>query len=139
MINKDRIVPITATDLLTLIYTEQAINESKFALATTNKVGCFDIQSNPADASAYLCAEPVKEMNISSALTTPIIFIPDYDFKGITVDGNPAALGTGSDDIIADGVSLYTAIYDGANSVLMILNHSAVGETGESIDATPQA
>lgn len=139
MINKDRIVPITATDLLTLIYTEQAINNSKFALATTNKVGCFDIQSNPADASAYLCAEPVKEMNISSALTTPITFIPDYDFKGITVDGNSATLRPDSDSIIADGVSLYMVVYDSGDSALLILNYSAVGETGESIDATPQA
>lgn len=139
MINKDRIVPIQAIDLLTLIYTEQAINDSKFALATTNKVGCFDIQADPDNAAAYLCAEPVKEMNISSSLTTPINFIPDYDFKGITVDGNPATAGTGSDDIIADGVSLYMVVYDSVTSTLMIMSYSAVGETGESIDATPQA
>lgn len=138
MINNDRIVPIQAIDLLTLIYTEQGINSSKFALATTNKVGCFDIQTDP-DAGSYLCAEPVKEMNISSSVTTGIYFIPDYDFKGITVDGNPAALITDSDDIIADGVSLYLVSYDGGEAALDIVSFSAVGNSGTTVDATPQA
>ena len=38
-----------------------------------------------------------------------VYFIPAYDFAGFTVDGAAATIADGSDEVDADGSSLYTA------------------------------
>lgn len=137
MINKDRIVPVTATDLLTLFYAYQAASGSKYVLATTSEIGVYDFQT--AASGSVLCSEPVKKMNIGSAFEGDIYFIPDYDFEGITYNGAAATLDSDGDEIIADGASLYVVFYDTDKSAVSVQDLSAVGKTGKSVDATPQA
>ena len=141
MINKDRIVPVTATDLLTFFYTVQASAGDKYVLATTSEIGVYDFQTSLGGnySSNYICSEPVKKMNIGSAFQGSIYFIPDYDFEGITYNGTAAALDPEGDEIIADGASYYVAYYNTDASAVTVMNFSAVGKTGAKIDATPQA
>lgn len=140
MINKDRIVPVTATDLLTLFYTINSIaaNGNKYVLATTSKIGVYDFQATGL-ANSIICSEPVKKMNIGLGFQGSIYFIPDYDFEGITYNGAPAVFNSETDEIIADGASCYLAFYDADKSAVGVINFSAVGKTGITVDATPQA
>jgi hypothetical protein len=135
MINKDRIVPVQATDLLTLMYSAKGVSGAKYALASTNIKGVYDIQTNPVDTGAILCDEPVKKLNLASTLTVDVVMIPDFDFEGLTVDGSAATIS--GDAIVGDGSSIYDLFYE--SGTVTVTNCSAVGETGESIDATPQA
>lgn len=137
MINKDRIVPVTATDLLTLFYAYQAASGSKYVLATTFEIGVYDFQT--AASGSVLCSEPVKKMNIGSEFGQTVYFIPDRDFEGITYNGADATFDSEGDEIIADGASLYAVFYDTDKSAVSVQDLSAVGKTGAKIDATPQA
>ena len=113
MINKDRIVPITKTDLLTVYGTMLKIaSVSVTALETTATDGTFVI----ASASGTVIAnEPVKSLEITSGTSATIYFVPAYDFKGFTIAGSPVTpTGTTVDP---DGVTLYTATLSGGNAI----------------------
>lgn len=111
MINTDRIVPVVATDLITLyglILKQDTTNNSTLDKLEADEIGEFQITSG---SKPLLCNEPAKVIDIdataSSVSACTVYFVPAYDYKGFTVDG-AAATPTGSVD--ADGRSLYKAV-----------------------------
>lgn len=110
MINNDRIVPVTATDLLSiygLILLQNSNNSGLTKLEALDTDGSFQITSGSAPLIAN---EPVKTCDIdattSSVSACTLYFVPAYDYTGFTIDG-VAVTPTGS--VEADGRTLYKA------------------------------
>lgn len=107
MINDKRIVPVQATDLLSLISTILAIASVTVTKLVASGIGMFTVSSA---ATALLAAEPAKKINITSAVSAATIyFIADYDFEGIFLNGVDADV---TDDVSADGRTLHKAVLD---------------------------
>lgn len=112
MINSDRIVPVTATDLITLygliLKQDTTNNSSLAALNALDVEGDFKITSGSAP---LLASQPAKSIDIdataSSVSAATIYFVPAYDYKGFTIDG-VAITPTGT--VTADGSTLYKAV-----------------------------
>lgn len=112
MINKDRIVPIQAIDLLTnygLILKMDTTNNSSLAkLDAIDTDGSFQIKSGSVP---LIASEPVATCDIdataSSVSACTLYFVPAFDYKGFTIDG-AAVIPTGS--VEADGRTLYKAV-----------------------------
>lgn len=112
MINNDRIVPVSAIDLISLyglILKQDTTNNSSLAkLDAINGAGEFKITSGSAP---LLASEPVSACDIdattSSVSACTLYFVPAYDFKGFTVD---KATATVSGTVVADGRTLYKAV-----------------------------
>lgn len=113
MINDNRIVPVTATDLLTLYGNILTIaGTSVTALTTDTTDGSFTI----ASASGTVIAnEPLASCEITAGTSATIYFIPAYDYSGFTIAG--AAVTTTGDTVEADGRTLYTATLSGGNAI----------------------
>lgn len=105
MINQDRIVPITKTDLLTAYGTMLKIaSVSVTALDAVDTAGDFEQTTNSA---TVICSEPVKSLNFGSSVTAATVyFVAAYDFKEFTKTG---ATLTVTGDVEADGSTLYSA------------------------------
>lgn len=105
MINNDRIVPVTKTDLLTLYGTVlKAASVSVTALNASDSEGNFSQATNSA---TVICSEPVKTLNFGSSVTAATVyFIAAYDYKGFTKD---SATLTVTGEVDADGSTLYSA------------------------------
>lgn len=111
MINNDRIVPVSAIDLITLyglILKQDTTNNSSLAALDASDPGVFQIKSGSAP---LLADEPAVTIDIdataSSVSACTVYFVPAYDYKGFTVDGS-AITPTGS--VSADGRTLYKAV-----------------------------
>lgn len=112
MINKDRIVPVQATDLITLyavILKQDTTNNSTLAkVDAANAEGDFAIT---AAATPLICSEPAKSIDLAAAVTSATIyFVPTYDFVGFSLAGVAEEPAAGSVDIDADGNTLYKAV-----------------------------
>ena len=109
MINTDRIVPVTATDLITLygLILKQASANATLAKLEADAIGEFTVKSGSAP---LIASEPVKKIDIdataSSVSSATIYFVPAYDYAGFSIDGT-AVTPTG--DVVADGRTLYVA------------------------------
>ena len=105
MINQDRIVPVTKTDLLTLYGTIlKAASVSVTALNASDVEGNFAQDTNSA---TVIASEPVKSLLFGSSVTAATVyFIPAYDYKGFDKTG---ATLTVTGDVDADGATLYSA------------------------------
>ena len=110
MINKDRIVPVQATDLLSLYGLILNMDSNNSTLA---KLDALDVDGNfkvTSGSAPLLCSQPAETIDIdataSSVSSATIYFVPAYDYKGFSIDGS-AVTPTGSVD--ADGVTLYKA------------------------------
>lgn len=110
MINTDRIVPVQATDLISLyglILLQDSNNSGLTALDASN-IGEFQITSGSAP---LIADEPAKVIDIdataSSVSACTVYFVPAYDYKGFTVDGS--AVATAGATVNADGRTLYKA------------------------------
>ena len=89
MINKDEIVAITKSDLLSMYATicnsVLFFNDSSTATILHGVNGHFEID---ADATGHLITDaPVKSLDISSSSNAIALFVADYDFEGFLVDG----------------------------------------------------
>ena len=111
MINKDRIVPVQATDLLSLYGLILKMDSNNSTLA---KLDALDVDGNfkvTSGSAPLLCSQPAETIDIdataSSVSSATIYFVPAYDYKGFLIDGS-AVTPTGSVD--ADGVTLYKAV-----------------------------
>lgn len=111
MINTDRIIPVSAIDLLSLyglILKQDSNNSSLAKLEALDTEGSFQITSGSAPLIAN---EPVATCDIdataSSVSACTLYFVPAYDYKGFTIDG-AAVTPTGS--VEADGRTLYKAV-----------------------------
>ena len=111
MINKDRIVPVQATDLLSLYSVILKMDSNNSTLA---KLAALDVDGNfkvTSGSAPLLCTQPVETIDIdataSSVSAATIYFVPGYDYKGFTIDG-VAVTPTGN--VEADGRGLYKAV-----------------------------
>ena len=111
MINTDRIVPVTAQDLISLyaiILVQNSNNSSLAKLDAIDVAGDFQIKSGSAP---LIASEPVKSCDIdataSSVSSATFYFVPAYDYEGFSIDGVKVT-PTGSVD--ADGRTLYKAV-----------------------------
>lgn len=104
MINKDRIVPVMATDLITLYGNILTIAGETVAAVQAINPGEFVVDDATTD---LLAAEPVKTMDFAEDVTAATVyFVADYDFAGFTLNGTAATV---SGDVDADGCTLYKA------------------------------
>ena len=110
MINEDRIVSVTKTDLLSLYGVILKVANVDVAKLDATATGTFKISS--ALTTDYVLAdEPVKSLDIASTVTSAsIYFVPAYDFEGFTVGGASATIASASVDVEADGNTLYLAV-----------------------------
>lgn len=105
MINTDRIVPVLATDLITLYGTIMKLAGTSVTAVQADTPGEFALTSGSGN---LLAAEPVKTLDFGSGVTSAVLyFVPAYDFAGFTVAG--AAVTPSGDEVNADGATLYTA------------------------------
>ncbi len=110
MINTNRIVPVTAQDLISLYATILVQNSSNSSLEALQpeSMGEFVVDDNNA---LVLASEPVKSIDIdataSSVSACTVYFVPSYDYKGFSIDGSAV---TPSGDVVADGRTLYKAV-----------------------------
>lgn len=109
MINNNRIVPVQATDLISLyavILKQDTTNNSTLAkVDAANAEGDFAIT---AASTPLICSEPAKSIDLAAAVTAATVyFVPAYNYKGFTLAG-VATTPTGTVD--ADGATLYKAV-----------------------------
>ena len=111
MINKNRIVPVQKTDFLSLIGTILKLHGTSFAVIQSSDVaGTFSVTGSGA-AGNKLAAQPVKTLDFASGVTGgTVYFVAAYDYAGITVAGSAATIADGSDTVIPDGITLYSAV-----------------------------
>ena len=111
MINTDRIVPVTATDLLTLYGTVLKIANVSISAVDAAHPGVFELTSGSGN---LLASEPVKSLDFGNDVSSAVVyFIPAYDYKGFSVAGT--AVTTSGADVDPDGRTLYTATLSGGN------------------------
>lgn len=104
MINTDRIVPVMATDLLTLYGNILTIAGVTVAALQATSVGVFELTT--AASGNQLAAEPVETLDFAEGVSTATVyFIPALNYSGFTIAG--AATVTG--EVNADGSTLYKA------------------------------
>lgn len=113
MINSNRIVPVTKTDLISLygVILMQASGNSGLAkLVSTDIAGDYQIKTNNG---VLLADQPVVSCDIdataSSVSACTLYFMADPAFTGFTIDGVAETPADGSVDVVADG-SLYKAV-----------------------------
>ena len=111
MINKERIVPVKRTDLLTLIGTVMALIGTSYAVLKSSDVeGDFTVTGSGA-AGNKLCDQPVKSLDFASGVTGgTVYFVPDYAYEGVKIAGVAAVPAEGSADVDANGADLYKAV-----------------------------
>lgn len=108
MINKDRIVPVTATDLLSLLSTVLSIANVSYTVAEADAAGDFTLAATLNSGTA-LCSEPVKHVNFASGISAiTVYFIAAYDYEGFAINGTET--DTAGADVEADGRTLYKAV-----------------------------
>lgn len=112
MINPDRVVPITRTDLISLYALIVGSNDTLTVVDAVDADGNFEVSEVPDEGSLF-ASEPVSTLDLPSGeYSVGVYFVPAYDYAGFTKDGE-AVNTTG--DVEANGVSLYLASYaDGA-------------------------
>lgn len=122
MINKDRIVPVTKTDLLTLLGTVLGLIGTSYTVLTADTVnGDFDLTGSGAVGNK-LCAEPVKALNFHTGVTSgTVYFVAAYDFEGITFHEGTATFNSSNldnDDVKKDASTLYKAVLSSSTITL---------------------
>lgn len=119
MINTDRIVPITAVDLITMygLILKLAASTAPTALAATDTAGDFTVSTNSA---TLLANEPVKSLNFGSDVTAgTVYFVAAYDYTGFSINGT--ATTTAGATVEPDGRTLYSAtLADGTVTIAKV-------------------
>lgn len=111
MINTDRIVPVTAVDLISLyglILKQNSNNSGLVALDATNP-GEFEVASTAG--SVLIADEPVETVDFATGYSAgTVYFVPAYDYVGFSINGTAVTPESDSDDVVADGRTLYKAV-----------------------------
>ena len=126
MINKDRIVPITAVDLISmygLILLQDSNNSGLTALDAKTTDGRFVLGDLPIASESgdlpiasksgelLIASEPVKTFELAGYEdNVTVYFVPAYDYAGFTVNGEALPSGEVSGEVEADGRTLYKAV-----------------------------
>lgn len=113
MINSDRIVPVTKTDLISLyglIIKQNSSFGSLAKLAADDIVGNYQVKTNSA---VVIADQPLVSCDIdavaSSVSGCTVFFVADPNYKGFSIDGVAEEAADGSDAVVADG-GLYKAV-----------------------------
>ena len=112
MINTDRIVPVQATDLISLyaVILKQDSNNSGLTKLAATAPGEFVQSTNSAVAIA---AEPVTSLDFAATATAgTVYFVPALDFKGFSLAG-VATEYSGTINENGIGSDLYKAVLSG--------------------------
>lgn len=105
MINTDRIVPVLATDLITLYGTIMKLAGTSVAAAEASAPGVFALTSGSGN---LLANEPVKTFDFGESVSSATLyFVPAYDYKGFSIAGTEVT--TSGATVKPDGCTLYTA------------------------------
>lgn len=114
MINTDRIVPVMATDLLTLYGNILTIAGVSVSALQATSVGVFELTT--AASGDQLAAEPVETLDFATGVSAATVyFIPALNYSGMTIAG---AATTPTGTVNADGSTLYKAeLADGAVTI----------------------
>ena len=105
MINKDRIVPVMATDLLTLYGTAMKLASVSVSALEAKAIGEFVLTT--AASGTQLANEPLKKLDFDTGVSSATVyFIPALDYEGFSIEGT-AVTTTG--EVEADGATLYVA------------------------------
>lgn len=114
MINTDRIVSVTKTDLISLyavILLQASGNSSLEKLASKDVEGNFQVTAN---SKVYIANQPVKSLDIdattSSVSASTIYFLAAKDYVGFSIDGVAETPAAGSVDVDNDASTLYKAV-----------------------------
>ena len=123
MINKNRIVPIQKTDLLTMYGTILALTSVEYsALAASDVEGDFTVTGS-GSAGNFLADQPVKSLDFPAEVTgATVYFVAAYDYTGMTIAGETA---TPTGGVNPDGVTLYKAVLDSAAITITALSPAA--------------
>lgn len=113
MINKDRIVQVTAVDLISLYALILKVAGTTLTVANAVNPGEFEIEEAPQSGS-LIASEPVSSLDFASGVSAATVyFVPAYDYKGFTANG--AAVSVSGDTVKPDGRSLYLATLSGGS------------------------
>lgn len=125
MINNDRIVPVQKIDFLSLIGTVMAlIGTSYNVLESSDVEGDFSV-TGTGSAGNFLCNQPVKSLDFPTAVTgATVYFVPAFDYTEITKNDVAVTPTSGSDDVVADGISLYKAVLSSGNVTVTAITPS---------------
>lgn len=111
MINNDRIVPITAVDLISMYGLVLAASAAAASGTAPTKLDAVDTAgdfSQTTNSATVICSEPVKSLNFGASVTAATVyFVPAYDYTGFTKTG--ATITKAGADVDADGRTLYKA------------------------------
>ena len=111
MINTNRIVPVQATDLITLYGTIMKLAGTSVTAVQATAPGVFTLTEGSGN---LLAAEPVQTLDFGEDVTSATVyFVPAYNYSGFTING-VAATPTGA-TINPDGRTLYTATLSGGS------------------------
>lgn len=111
MINNDRIVQVTATDLLSLYALILKVAGTTLTVANAANPGEFEVAEAPQSGS-LIASEPVKALDFGADVSAATVyFVPSYDYEGFKVNGT--AVTTSGAEVKADGRSLYLATLSG--------------------------
>lgn len=108
MINTNRIVPVQATDLLSLyglILLQDSNNSAMTALQSNDVEGNFTVSTT----GIKLAAQPLVSANFTAASGT-LYFVADYAYEGFNVNGSAATIADNDVVVNPDGKTLYKAV-----------------------------
>ena len=107
MINNDRIVPVTAIDLISLYALILKAAGTTLTVANAANPGEFEVAEAPQSGS-LIASEPVKALDFGADVSAATVyFVPSYDYAGFKVAGT--AVTTTGDTVKADSRTLYLA------------------------------
>lgn len=108
MINNNRIVSVTAIDLLSLY--GLILGQSGKTLTVANakdSEGDFEVAEAP-ESGSLIASEPVKSLDFATDVSAATVyFVPTLDYVGFSING--AAVTTTGDTVNPDGRTLYLA------------------------------
>lgn len=107
MINANKIIPVTKSDLLSILANAALLAAKTVTALTATAPGVFAISSNPS-TDVTICNEPVKSFDFASGSSAATVyFIADYEYEGFKVAG--VAVTTSGAEVDANSATLYKA------------------------------
>ena len=118
MINKNRIVPVTKTDLLTLYATSINVTQNMLGgnslaiLSPEDDQGNFLVMEN--SRVTYFCNQPVKTLCFATIGPVSVYFVAAYDFEKVYVGEDDTYIegSLRNSDVKKDCATLYFAYID---------------------------
>lgn len=110
MINADRIVPVTKSDLLSIYANAALLGGSTVTKIAASAPGEFTVAAT-ISTTWGIANEPLKKLNFgASASSGTVVFIPADDYEGFYINGTFEEPADGSDTVDANGAELYKAV-----------------------------